>query len=175
MSATETFSPGELVHARGREWIVLGVGEALRLRPLTGSEQEAETLIPELEAEPVTYAAFDPPAGDRPGGREAAQLLRDALRLSLRRGAGPFRGAGKINFEPRAYQLAPLMMALRQETARLLIADDVGIGKRSRRASFFASISIAARSTGSRSCAHRISSTSGRPSSKPSSRSPQRR
>lgn len=95
----------------------------------TGSEQEAETLIPELEQEPVTYAAFDPPTGDRPGGREAAQLLRDALRLSLRRGAGPFRGAGRINFEPRAYQLAPLMMALRQETVRLLIADDVGIGK----------------------------------------------
>lgn len=129
MSAAETFSPGELVHARGREWIVLGVGDALRLRPLTGSEQDAETLVPELEAEPVTYAAFNPPAGDRPGGREAAQLLRDALRLSLRRGAGPFRGAGRINFEPRAYQLAPLMMALRQETARLLIADDVGIGK----------------------------------------------
>ena len=129
MSATATFSPGELVRARGREWIVLGAGEALRLRPLTGSEQEAETLIPDLEAEPVAYAAFDPPTGDRPGGREAAQLLRDALRLSLRRGAGPFRGAGRINFEPRAYQLAPLMMALRQETARLLIADDVGIGK----------------------------------------------
>jgi superfamily II DNA or RNA helicase len=129
MTATQTFSPGELVHARGREWIVLGIGDALRLRPLTGSEQEAETLIPELETEPVTYAAFDPPTGAHPGGREAAQLLRDALRLSLRRGAGPFRGAGKINFEPRAYQLAPLMMALRQETVRLLIADDVGIGK----------------------------------------------
>jgi superfamily II DNA or RNA helicase len=129
MSATEEFSPGELVQARGREWIVIGVGEALRLRPLTGSEQEAETVIPELEAEPVTYAAFTPPNGDHPGGREAAQLLRDALRLSLRRGAGPFRGAGRINFEPRAYQLAPLMMVLRHETARLLIADDVGIGK----------------------------------------------
>lgn len=129
MSTNETFSPGELVQARGREWIVLGVGEALRLRPLTGSELEAETIIPGLEAEPVRHAAFDPPTGDRPGPREAAQLLRDALRLSLRRGAGPFRGAGKINFEPSAYQLAPLMMALRQETARLLIADDVGIGK----------------------------------------------
>jgi hypothetical protein len=70
-----------------------------------------------------------PPSGDRPGPREAALLLRDALKLSLRRGAGPFRGAGRINFEPRAYQLAPLMMALRQETVRLLIADDDGIGK----------------------------------------------
>lgn len=123
------FSPGELVHARGREWIVLSAGDTLRVRPLTGSEQDVETLVPELESEPVRHATFDPPTVDRAGGREAAQLLRDALRLSLRRGAGPFRGAGRINFEPRAYQLAPLMMALRQETARLLIADDVGIGK----------------------------------------------
>lgn len=127
MSARQSFAPGELVQARGREWIVLSAGEALRLRPLSGSELEVESILPDLE--PVTYAAFDPPTGDRPGPREAAQLLRDALRLSLRRGAGPFRGAGRINFEPRAYQLAPLMMALRQETARLLIADDVGIGK----------------------------------------------
>ncbi|MGQ9369604.1 helicase-related protein [Azospirillum sp. ST 5-10] len=108
---------------------MLSSGPALRLRPLTGSEQEVETLIPELETQPVVPAQFDPPTGERPGPREAALLLRDALRLSLRRGAGPFRSAGRINFEPRAYQLAPLMMALRQETVRLLIADDVGIGK----------------------------------------------
>src|SRR5262245_18637505 len=129
MTATQTFSPGELVQARGREWIVLAAGDALRLRPLTGSEEDVETLIPALELEPVTYAAFEPPELTRSGPREAALLLRDALRLSLRRGAGPFRSAGRLNFEPRAYQLAPLMMALRQETARLLIADDVGIGK----------------------------------------------
>jgi superfamily II DNA or RNA helicase len=129
MSTAASYSPGELIHARGREWIVLNSGDSLRIRPLTGSEHEIETIVPELEATPVRYAAFDPPDISRYGGREAAQLLRDALRLSLRRGAGPFRGAGRINFEPRAYQLAPLMMALRQEVVRLLIADDVGIGK----------------------------------------------
>lgn len=124
------FSPGELVSVRGREWIVVGSGEEwLKLRPLTGSELEVETIHPALEMEPVKQASFDPPDFQRAGGREAAQLLRDALRLSLRRGAGPFRAAGHINFEPRPYQLAPLMMALRQETVRLLIADDVGIGK----------------------------------------------
>lgn len=105
---------------------------ALALRPLTGSEAEIEAILPELEAEPVSYASFDAPNTERTGGRDAAQLLRDALRLSLRRGAGPFRSAGRINFEPRAYQLAPLMMALRLETIRLLIADDVGIGKTDR-------------------------------------------
>ena len=31
--------------------------------------------------------------------------------------------------EPRSYQLVPLLMALRQDVVRLLIADDVGIGK----------------------------------------------
>ena len=129
MTPMPTFSPGELIHARGREWIVLNAGETLRIRPLTGSEYEIETIIPELELSPVRYAAFDPPDISRTGGREAAQLLRDALRLSMRRGAGPFRGAGRINFEPRPYQLAPLMMALRQDVVRLLIADDVGIGK----------------------------------------------
>ena len=129
MTSATGFSPGELIRARGREWIVLTSGDTLRLRPLTGSEEDAESIIPELESEPIGYAAFAPPTGDRTGPREAALLLRDALRLSLRRGAGPFRSAGRINFEPRAYQLAPLMMALRQETVRLLIADDVGIGK----------------------------------------------
>ena len=36
---------------------------------------------------------------------------------------------GNLAFEPRAYQLVPLLMALRQHPVRLLIADDVGIGK----------------------------------------------
>ena len=129
MGVAEEFSPGELVRARGREWVVIEAHAALSLRPLTGSEADIETILPELEAEPVDYATFEAPDPARSGGREAAQLLRDALRLSLRRGAGPFRSAGRINFEPRAYQLAPLMMALRQDTIRLLNADDVGVGK----------------------------------------------
>ena len=129
MGIAEQFSPGELVRARGREWVVVEAHAALSLRPLTGSEAEIETILPELEVEPVVYATFDAPDATRSGGREAAQLLRDALRLSLRRGAGPFRSAGRLNFAPRAYQLAPLMMALRQATVRLLNADDVGVGK----------------------------------------------
>ncbi|NBC32288.1 MAG: DEAD/DEAH box helicase family protein [Alphaproteobacteria bacterium] len=128
-AAAQQFSPGQLVRARGREWVVLGADGGLRVRPLTGAETEVELLQPALELEPIAEAAFPAPDGKRTGGREAAQLLRDALRLSLRRGAGPFRSAGRLAFEPRAYQLAPLLMALRQETARLLIADDVGIGK----------------------------------------------
>ncbi|WBU43004.1 MULTISPECIES: helicase-related protein [Marinobacter] len=49
--------------------------------------------------------------------------------LKLRAGAGPFRSFGNIAIEPRAYQLVPLMVALKHQVVRLLIADDVGIGK----------------------------------------------
>ena len=125
------FSPGDLVRARGREWIVLPGADpdVMRLRPLSGSEEDVQKLAPRLEFEPVVSASFAPPDGASFGPSEAALLLKDSLRLSLRRGAGPFRGIGRIGFEPRAYQLVPLLMALKLDVVRLLIADDVGIGK----------------------------------------------
>jgi superfamily II DNA or RNA helicase len=130
MSAT-IYSPGTLVRARGREWIVLSGGDAetLRVRPISGSEEDQTLIHLALEAEPVTNASFPPPEPSQKAGHDAALLLRDALVLSLRRGAGPFRSFGKIAIEPRAYQLVPLLMALKLDPVRLLIADDVGIGK----------------------------------------------
>src|SRR6185503_881177 len=43
--------------------------------------------------------------------------------------AGPFRSFAQIAVEPRPYQLVPLLMALKLNPVRMLIADDVGIGK----------------------------------------------
>lgn len=124
-------SPGTLVRARGREWIVLSGSDAetLHVRPLSGSEDDQTWIHLALEADPVTEATFPPPNPAQRAGHEGALLLRDALLLSLRRGAGPFRGFGQIAVEPRAYQLVPLLMALKLDPIRLLIADDVGVGK----------------------------------------------
>jgi superfamily II DNA or RNA helicase len=125
------WSPGSLVRARGREWIVLTGSdeETLRLRPVSGSEEDQTLIYLGLETEPVSNATFPPPDASQRAGHDAALLLRDAVVLSLRRGAGPFRSIGHIAVEPRAYQLVPLLMALKLDPVRLLIADDVGVGK----------------------------------------------
>lgn len=128
---TQQFAPGDLVYARGREWVTMPSPEEdwLCLRPLSGAEADIQYLRPELERDPVRPARFELPDGKVTATQDAARILADALRLSLRRGAGPFRSAARLGFEPRAYQLVPLLMALRLPTVRLMIADDVGIGK----------------------------------------------
>lgn len=83
-------------------------------------------MFPFEKVEPAEFAAPNP--ADL-GDQRAAGLLRTALRIGFRSGAGPFRSLASIAVEPRAYQLVPLLMALRQRTVRLLISDDVGIGK----------------------------------------------
>jgi len=125
------FKPGNLVRLREREWIVLPElrDNLLKIRPLSGSELDATLIYLPLESTPPVSATFDLPNPENSGDRESSMLLTDALRLKLRAGAGPFRSFGNLNFEPRTYQLVPLMMALRLSTLRLLIADDVGIGK----------------------------------------------
>src|ERR1700684_1173317 len=128
MSSPE-FAVGALVSARGREWVVLPESEPdlLLLRPLGASDDEIAGILPELEQIiPATFAAPDP---ERVGDARSARLLRDALRLGFRASAGPFRSFGRLAVEPRPYQLVPLLMALKLDPIRLLIADDVGIGK----------------------------------------------
>src|SRR5262249_25410076 len=116
---------------RGREWVILPSpgDDVLCLRPLSGTEEDVQLLDPALEREPVRPAHFGIPDIAEGATQDAARLLSDALRLSLRRGAGPFRSAARVASDPRAYRLVPLPMALRLAVARLLIADVVGSGK----------------------------------------------
>ncbi|RBQ20612.1 helicase [Spongiactinospora rosea] len=126
---TAVFTPGSLVSARNRDWVVLSgsTDDFLIVRPLGGGDDEIAAILTGIE--PVEQAAFAPPRPDDAGNSARAGLLRTALRIGFRATAGPFRSMAGLAVEPRPYQLVPLLMALRQETVRLLIADDVGIGK----------------------------------------------
>jgi hypothetical protein len=125
------FSPGSLVRARGRDWIVLPSHDdgVLRLRPLTRAQADEVGVYLPLEGKQVTSADFAPPSAIRPGDATGVMTLFNAARLSLRSGAAPFRSLGRISVTPRPYQFVPLIMALRLDPVRLLIADDVGVGK----------------------------------------------
>ena len=132
--------PGSIVRARGRDWVVqtdsYKIDGLIILEALDGALHTQVALDTTLEdVESSTFSLPEPQdqgtaeAKNNIGSLEQAILLRDAVKLSFRNAAGPFRCLSRIGVEPRPYQLVPLMMALRQEIVRLLIADDVGIGK----------------------------------------------
>src|SRR5690606_33060555 len=122
-----SYAPGSLVAARGREWVVQPGGDErfILARPLNGDPDFEACLF----AHEVSDATFPPPTADEVGDNSAAGLLRTALRIGFTSSAGPFRSLASIAVEPRQYQLVPLLLALRMPTVRLLIGDDVGIGK----------------------------------------------
>ena len=164
-----TYAVGTLVRARGREWVVLpdSTDDFLVLRPLAGSDADIAGVLPDLE--PVEHASFPPPSADDLGDARSASLLRDALRIGFRSTGGPFRSLASLAVDPRPYQYVPLMLALRQETVRLLIADDVGIGKTVEAGLVAAELLARDRLAASPCCARRPLPNSGRRNSARSS------
>lgn len=128
-----SFLPGSLIEARGRIWVVQSGSSAewLKLRPIGGADDEITELSPKLEEDfhPIKEALFPLPNPELVGNFQGAQILFKALQFQLRQGAGPFRSFGSIAVAPHSYQMVPLLMAMKQQTVRLLIADDVGVGK----------------------------------------------
>ncbi|MCS6889877.1 MAG: hypothetical protein NZQ09_16865, partial [Chloroflexus sp.] len=84
MTTSANFSPGALVRARGREWVVLpeSTADLLVVRPLGGSDDEITGIY--LPLEPVEPASFALPDPDQPGDARSCRLLRDAVRLGFR-------------------------------------------------------------------------------------------
>ena len=130
------FKTGTLVEFRKRPWVVQQSesNDLIILKPLGGTDTEAIGLYRPLYDNGLDIKSYNfcrPSAEDigKYSYKSAAKILYNACRLSFRDIAGPFQCLGRLSFEPRPYQMVPLILALKQERIRLLISDDVGIGK----------------------------------------------
>ena len=103
MSAAMLSKPGTLVHARGREWVVLpeSTDDLLMVRPVGGLDEEITGILPAVE--PVRSAAFSAARPGRPRGlhrRAAACATPPACPPAPPRGPSAASGASPSSRAP---------------------------------------------------------------------------
>lgn len=132
MSRETTFLPGTEVELRGLHWEVIAVSPMgdqtlLRLRGTGGAfaGREVDVLSPFEDVRPVIHK-IDPTCPTHLANWlvfHQAFLLEQALGPNALLAVSP----GRLRIEP--YQLVPVSRCLRMARPRLLLADDVGLGK----------------------------------------------
>lgn len=132
------FNIGQVVEARSRLWRIEQLLAPnsnyvkdtkipmIKVSSIDGVSAECN-LFPDLEQ--IKSAIIPKPDPNRLGNPEFQKVLIQALRFNLIFGTSSFISLANSRVIPVSYQLVPVLMALAQEQVRLLIADDVGLGK----------------------------------------------
>lgn len=126
---TTTYAPGSVISVRNRLWRVDGQPEedVLVASTIDGGEMQQMTFYAPLEA--IKPGRLAPPAPDTMGTIQAQDLLLRAYRLSMLHGTAPLLSLQRSRVIPKDYQLVPVVMSLEMPRVRMLLADDVGLGK----------------------------------------------
>jgi superfamily II DNA or RNA helicase len=126
--STLVLSPGQVVRNRARLWrIDAQLGTELLATSIDGGETEQHRFY--LPFEKVEPGHLELPDPERVGHPAAQDLLLRSFRLNMLHGTAPLLSLQRSGVVPNNYQLVPVVMALDMARVRLLLADDVGLGK----------------------------------------------
>ena len=120
---------GDIISLRNRLWRVDTIeGDILTATCIDGDSADSHRFF--IPFENISKGQINPPNPEKIGDVATNRLLVQAFQYSMIHGTAPLTSLRTSAVIPTEYQLAPVIMALNQGAkVRMLIADDVGLGK----------------------------------------------